>query len=99
MDCVKSVRIPSYSVRVRENADQNNSKWGQFLRNVDCIASSLFKKKTNEIILFFELVYIFFKIGNVIFSKFENLKKEILCSLSSSSAKDAKVSPKSLGTT
>ena len=58
-----------------------------------------FFKKTNETILFFELVYIFFKIGNVIISKFENLKKEILCSLSSSSAKDAKVSPKSLGTT
>ena len=40
-----------------------------------------------------------FKIGNAIFSKFENLKNEILCSLSSSSAEDTKVPHKSLGTT
>ena len=35
--CVKSVRIRSYSgpysVRMRENTDQNNSKYGHFLRS------------------------------------------------------------------
>ena len=31
--CVKSVRIQSYSVRMRENADQNNSESGHFLRS------------------------------------------------------------------
>ena len=31
--CVKSVRIRSYSVRMRENADQNNSVYGHFLRS------------------------------------------------------------------
>ena len=37
--CVKSVRIMSYSgpysVRMRDNADQNNSEYGHFLRSVD----------------------------------------------------------------
>ena len=37
---VKSVRIRSYSgpysVRMRENADQNNSKYGHFLRSGMC---------------------------------------------------------------
>ena len=36
--CVKSVRIRSYggpySVRMRENTDQNNSKYGHFSRKV-----------------------------------------------------------------
>ena len=37
----KSVRIrsysgPHYSVRMRENADQNNSEYGHFLRSVPC---------------------------------------------------------------
>ena len=35
--CVKSVRIRSdsgpYSVRIRENTDQNNSEYGHFLRS------------------------------------------------------------------
>ena len=30
---VKSVCIWSYSVRMRENADQNNSEYGHFLRS------------------------------------------------------------------
>ena len=30
--CVKSVRIRSYSVQMRENTDQNNSKYGRFSR-------------------------------------------------------------------
>ena len=29
--CVKSVRIRNYSVRMRENANQNNSEYGHFL--------------------------------------------------------------------
>ena len=37
--CVKSIRIPSYSgpysVRMRENTDQNNSKYEHFLRSED----------------------------------------------------------------
>ena len=41
--CVKSVSIRSYSspysVRMRENADQNNSKNGHFLRSV-CYGST-----------------------------------------------------------
>ena len=28
--CVKSVRISPYSVRMRENTDQNNSEYGHF---------------------------------------------------------------------
>ena len=32
--CVKIVPIRSYSVRMRENADQNNSEYKQFLRSV-----------------------------------------------------------------
>ena len=35
LHCAKSVRIRSYSVRMRENADQNNSKYGNFLRSVN----------------------------------------------------------------
>ena len=31
--CVKSVRIRSYSVRMPENTDQNNSEQGHFLRS------------------------------------------------------------------
>ena len=31
--CVKSVRIRSYSVRMQENTDQNNSEYGHFLRS------------------------------------------------------------------
>ena len=34
LHCLKSVRIRSYSVRMRENADQNNSEYGHFLRSV-----------------------------------------------------------------
>ena len=30
---MKSFRIRSYSVQIRENADQNNSKYGHFLRS------------------------------------------------------------------
>ena len=30
---MKSFRIRSYSVQIRENADQNNSKYGYFLRS------------------------------------------------------------------
>ena len=33
MHCVKSVFIRSYSVRMRENADQNNSECRHFLRS------------------------------------------------------------------
>ena len=34
--CMKSVlRIRSYSVRMRENTDQNNSEYGHFLRSVN----------------------------------------------------------------
>ena len=33
LHCVKSVSIWSYSVRMQENADQNNSKYGHLLRN------------------------------------------------------------------
>ena len=40
--CVKSVRISPYSVRMRENADQNNSKCGHFSRSV------LFLKGTSK---------------------------------------------------
>ena len=32
--CVKSFRIRSYSVRMRENADQNNYEYGHFSRSV-----------------------------------------------------------------
>ena len=31
--CVKSVCIRSYSVRILENADENNSECGQFLHS------------------------------------------------------------------
>ena len=31
--CVRSVRIRSYSVRMRENAEQNNSEYGHFSRS------------------------------------------------------------------
>ena len=31
--CVKSVRIRSYSVRMRENVEQNNFEYGHFLRS------------------------------------------------------------------
>ena len=31
------LRISPYSVRMRENADQNNSEYGHFLRSVDCL--------------------------------------------------------------
>ena len=31
--CVKSARIWGYSVRIRENADQNNSEYGHFSRS------------------------------------------------------------------
>ena len=33
---VKSVRIRSYSVRMRENTDQNNSEYGHILRSDQC---------------------------------------------------------------
>ena len=33
MHCVKSVLIRSYSVRMRENVDQNNSEYRHFLRS------------------------------------------------------------------
>ena len=32
--CVKSVLVRSYSVRMRENADQNNSEYGHFSRSI-----------------------------------------------------------------
>ena len=32
--CIKSVRIWSYSVRMRENMVKNNSEYGHFLRTV-----------------------------------------------------------------
>ena len=44
MHCAKSVRIRSYSVRMRENADQNNSEYGHFLRSDD-IQRLTFPKK------------------------------------------------------
>ena len=55
--CVKSVRILSYSglysVRMRENPDQNNSEYGHFLR----IDSVLYlEKKMNRKIIFSQLV-------------------------------------------
>ena len=31
--CIKSVRIQSYSVRMRGNADQNNNRYGDFSRS------------------------------------------------------------------
>ena len=34
LHCIKSVRISLYSVWMRENADQNNSEYGHFLRSV-----------------------------------------------------------------
>ena len=37
--CVKSVRILSYSVRMRENADQNNSEYGHFSRSESSITA------------------------------------------------------------
>ena len=42
--CVKSARILSispYSVRMRENADQNNSEYGHFLRSENYFAGIL----------------------------------------------------------
>ena len=35
LHCVKSIRIRSYSVRMRKNTDQNNSKYGHFLNTVN----------------------------------------------------------------
>ena len=32
--CVKSVLVRSYSVRMRENADQNNAEYGHFSRSI-----------------------------------------------------------------
>ena len=45
MHCAKSVRIRSYSVRMRENADQNNSEYGHFLRSDDIQRLTFPKKK------------------------------------------------------
>ena len=36
---MKSVRIRSYSVQIRENTDQNNSAYGHFLRSVNVTAN------------------------------------------------------------
>ena len=33
LHCIKSVCISLYSVWMQQNADQNNSKYGRFLRN------------------------------------------------------------------
>ena len=35
--CVKSVRIRIYSVRIRENTDQNNSKHRHFSHSEPCV--------------------------------------------------------------
>ena len=35
MRCVKSVRIRSYSVRMRKYVEQNNSEYGHFSRSED----------------------------------------------------------------
>ena len=36
--CVKRVHIRSYSVPMRENADQNNSEYGLFLRSENVLS-------------------------------------------------------------
>ena len=39
----------SYSVRIRENADQNNSEYGRFLRSACCTLNhDAFKKKSKK---------------------------------------------------
>ena len=51
---MKSVRIWSYSIRMWENADQNNSEYGHFSRSVsyeyDGCTIGLEKLKQNEFI-------------------------------------------------
>ena len=42
----RDTNISLYSVRMRENADQNNSDYGQFLRSVHVLKSRLLFLKT-----------------------------------------------------
>ena len=52
INCVKSVRLQSYSgsysVRMRKNAEQNNSEYGHFLRSVTI---AFYNLKTYEIVV------------------------------------------------
>ena len=47
-NCVKKVHILNYSVRMRENVDQNNSKHKQFLCNEEDVVCPVHFEKENQ---------------------------------------------------
>ena len=57
-NCIKSGSISPYLVRMQENVDQNNSKYGHILRSVRDSWRVLPKSKSSHLTLFFFFVNI-----------------------------------------
>ena len=71
------LRISPHSVRMRENADQSNSEYGDFLRSEDVLLITLIFEKSD-----YETSYIFAQILNANSKSFmlKNENKISLCS-------------------